>query len=332
MEALRPKAGIAASLIKALPRFRFRLTTLLVGVTAVCAALGIAMHHAQRKKGAVARLEQIGAAVFFDYQKNAHGGFDFDAPLPTSGWARSTLIDDYLQKALCVRVWDVRLTDADVSAITALGDLETLEFYRCDFSSVYCEPLARLGKLKKLIVEQCELGKTDLAPLVRLTSLVQLELNDTDFGEQGLPPLSSLASLETLWLRGASVAPGAMEAIGSLPMLQYLRIDGGALKDDDLAHVANLTSLDRLEILQAGLTERALARLGKLTSLTVLTLRDTYIRGDTGDLEHLHGLTGLRFLELRLVQSRRTDEALKRLRRALPSCQIYCQPHKVGPR
>jgi hypothetical protein len=314
-----------------LPRFRFRLATLLAIVTAVCIALGLAVHRAQQKKAAVAHLEKLGAAVFFDYQQDAQGSFDQKAPAPQPLWAQSTLIEEYLRKALCLRLWDVRLTGAEMKAITALVDLETIEFYRCDFSAVGCERLAKLKKLKKLIMDQCDLGQTGLAPLGRLTNLIQLELNDTDLGEPGLPSLSRLASLEALRLRDTSVVPGQMEAIGLPPALEDLLIDGGAVNDDDLTHVAKLTSLKRLKIRHADLSDRAFAHFDQLTSLILLSLSDMQIEGDP-DLEPLHQLTGLRMLELEIVESDKGNEALSRLRKALPNCQIFYQQRRVARR
>lgn len=52
------------------PRIRFSLLTLFIAVTAIAVWLSMIANRAYRQRAAIERLERLGAAVFFDYQRN----------------------------------------------------------------------------------------------------------------------------------------------------------------------------------------------------------------------------------------------------------------------
>ena len=122
-------------------RFRFRLITLLVVITALCVWLGVTTRQARTQQQAVARLQELGADIFFDYQQRPNGTIDKKAPPHGLSWAREWLGDEYFRTVVYVRLRDVRLTDHDLHAIWALNDLKTLQFYRVDLSAVRLEPM-----------------------------------------------------------------------------------------------------------------------------------------------------------------------------------------------
>lgn len=331
-----------------IPRPRFRLLTLLIVVTALCLWLGVVTHGVKQRKDAVERLEKLGAAVFFDYQRNAQGHFDQKLPPPVAGWARRFFGEDYFKKAICLRIWDVRLTDDDLHAIAVLHDLETLEFYRCDFSQVDCPPLAELRELKELLLDQCDLGPTSLAPVSRLTNLAKLKLTDMDVDDAKFPPLAQLASLESLVLEKVPVTgrtfgdlsrlsklktlivsdvpldDEAMKAIGSLPAPQSLKLLNTSITDAGLACLATRTSITKLQIDRAAITDEGLRKLAGLASLADLAVIQTRIEGKPAALESLHQLHKLRFLALHMAGDDTTGKAVRQLRKALPNCQVKC--------
>lgn len=339
-------------------RIRFSLLTLLVAVTGLCVWLGTIVDRAYRQKRGVERVEKLGGAAFFDFQRqsNQHAApnqgilpsFDYTAPPPGSEWARRWLGEDYFRTTVCVRLWDARLTADDLQALVGLRDLAELQFHRVDFSTVNCQPLARLTELEKLVLNECVLGETSLAPIGRLARLRHLALTDMPLDDSQIPPLSGLISLEFLRLTGTKITGSSfgdlknltkfstlfasgiplddrgMEAIGTLPAAENLRLDGTAITDHGLAHLARMTSLERLQLDRTAVTDRGLVHLAKLHSLEILTLTDTNIRGSAAALGRLHGLANLKHLLLSVVRGAETDQALARLRKALPDCAIRC--------
>lgn len=330
------------------PRIRFSLATLFIVVTAICVWLGTIADKKIKQRRGVERVEKLGGAVFFDFQRRAKKdeGFDHTAPPPGSDWARKWLGEDCCQTPVSVMLWGARLTNDDLQAIAALRDLEQLQFHRVDLSNVSCGPLATLKKLEVLVFDECELGETSLVPIARLARLRRLDLIGTPLDDRRMPPLSELVSLEFLCLTGANISGRGfgdlkrltnfslliagdtplddlgLEAIGTLPAAKYLQLEGTAITDHGLAHLAGMVSLERLRLDRTAITDRGLAHLARLRSLEVLTLRGTHVRGDAAALECLHGLAALDYLCLDAAPGEEPEQTLSRLRQAFPSCMI----------
>lgn len=333
------------------PRIRFSLATLFIVVTAICVWLGTIADQKIKQRRGVERVEKLGGAVFFDFQRRAKKdeGFDHTAPPPGSEWARKWLGEDYFQTPVCVQLWDTRLTDDDLRAIAGMRDLEQLQFHRVNLSNVSCRPLARLKKLEVLVFDECALGETSLVPIGHLARLRRLDLIGTPLDDRQMPPLSELVSLEFLCLTGGKISgrgfgdlkrltnfslliagdtpldDRGLEAIGTLPTARNLQLEGTAITDRGLAHLAGMVSLQRLRLDRTAITDRGLAHLARLRSLEVLTLRGTHVRGDAATLDFLHGLAALDYLCLDAAPDEEPEQTLSRLRRVLPNCQIDCQ-------
>ncbi len=90
--------------------------------------------------------------------------------------------------------------------------------------------------------------------------------------------------------------------------------------DAGLGHLKGLTRLQSLDLYGTKITDVGLDSLKGLTNLQSLDLSNTKVT-DAG-LEHLKGFTKLHTLYLMLA-TEVTDEAMKNLRQALPTCEIW---------
>jgi hypothetical protein len=93
---------------------------------------------------------------------------------------------------------------------------------------------------------------------------------------------------------------------------------GPHFTDAGLIHLDGLTKLEYLALDGTQFTDAGLVHLKALTKLKGLILYDTHVT-DAG-LVHLKGLTNLR--ELHLDGTQVTDEGFKKLKEALPNCEI----------
>jgi hypothetical protein len=120
-----------------------------------------------------------------------------------------------------------------------------------------------------------------------------------------------------VYLWNANVTDAALEHLEGLTQLQILYLGGGNVTDAGLKHLKGLTQLQILD-LDGYVTDAGLEDLKGLNQLQRLDLGGTDIT-DAG-LEHLKGLTQLNHLYL--IDTRVSNEGVKKLKQALPKCTI----------
>jgi hypothetical protein len=106
--------------------------------------------------------------------------------------------------------------------------------------------------------------------------------------------------------------------LNRLTELKTLSLCAAGIGDNDLMHLREMSKLERLRLSRTQISDVSLQHLAGLTRLTKLYLDDTQI-SDAG-LEHLKGLTNLAVLDLEDTQV--TSDGVKKLREALPNCEI----------
>ncbi len=192
-------------------------------------------------------------------------------------------------------VQEAPITDAGLAHLSDLP-LEELNLFRC--YSLTDEGLRCLGgfpKLRQLMLRDLPITGAALAHLGAKPSLALVRLSETGVDDAGLAHLRGLAGIVRLELRQTQVTDAGLDVVGALANLEHL----------DLA--ANR------------ITDAGVARLSGLTKLRVL---DLTLNGDVTDaaVEHLVRLQALQALHL--GQTGVSDEGVRRLARALPSCKI----------
>ncbi len=114
------------------PRFSFR--TFLVVLTLVCLWFGWLVNRSNQRRKAVAWVGQMGGAVQYDSQYDDEGNTIADAKPTTPEWLR----DFYDQ------VVDVLLTDTQVSDLTPLANLKSLDELHLYHTQVSEEQVTKL--------------------------------------------------------------------------------------------------------------------------------------------------------------------------------------------
>ena len=145
---------------------------------------------------------------------------------------------------------------------------------------------------------------------------------DLDLSRPTFPGDLRLLKLPTAALdegRGAVFSPQDQRVLDNL---RTLRLSGTRMGDAGLEHLKELDRLENLYLDGTQVTDAGLEHLRELTSLTLLDLSDTQVTGP--GLGHLKGLTGLRYLHFHHNQV--TEEGVKKLKEALPNCEIIVKP------
>lgn len=109
-----------------------------------------------------------------------------------------------------------------------------------------------------------------------------------------------------------------LKPLEELTTITELHLSSDKLTDAGLEHLKNLSHLESLGLVNGTFTDAGIEHLKDLTNLRVLYIRFATI-SDAG-LEHLHGLTKLEVLAFN--EAGVTEEGLKKLKQALPNCEI----------
>lgn len=181
----------------------------------------------------------------------------------------------------------------------------------------------------------------DLAPLAKLEDLSSLYLADKPITDAGLVHISRLNKLTFLALPG-SVTDAGLKHLAGLTNLVTLSLDGTAVTGPGLEHLDCAGSLYHLSLREAAkFTDAGMPQVAKMTQLRTLNLWGTRVTDEglahVKDLKNLEqlilpsGITdaGLVYLEGRkrlthvnLVKTRVTPSGAKKLRLALPRCDV----------
>ena len=101
---------------------------------------------------------------------------------------------------------------------------------------------------------------------------------------------------------------------------QWFRPVNTQIADAELEHLKGLTNLRELDLTNMQISDAGLLHLKGLTNLRELNHYANMHITDAG-LVHLEGLTKLKDLDLMFTQV--TDEGVKKLKEALPNCEIF---------
>jgi hypothetical protein len=128
----------------------------------------------------------------------------------------------------------------------------------------------------------------------------------------------SLANVIYVDLRRGTLTEEGMAHLDHLSQLSLLWLDHSNITDVGLTHLEGLGQLRSLSLKSTEVTDAGLTYLRRLSKLQQLWLDDTRVT-DAG-LVRLEGMKQLCWLNL--SNTKVTDEGVKKLRKALPECEI----------
>jgi hypothetical protein len=195
------------------------------------------------------------------------------------------------------------VTPETIKAIAALDNLEYLSFWG---TTVADDDIRRLTHLKKLQL---------------------IDLTFTDVTGESLQALSQLPALVSLRVEGCHVTDDELAPLADMPQLAMLYLGRTKVSDAGLKHLRGLKKLTTLQLSDCRITDEGLASLGNLPQIQHLWLSKTVRYGDDdrSDLtdacvDYLITLDTL--TDLRIGDSRISDQGLERLRKGLPNTKI----------
>ncbi|MGH7136754.1 MAG: hypothetical protein ACREHD_13510, partial [Pirellulales bacterium] len=184
-------------------------------------------------------------------------------------------------------------------------------------------------EIEAVYIPRNVLTRANCAPFAQalgnLISVYEIEVAQVPEGSgallRRLPPNSPLVYVT---LSGPGSTDETLADLGRCTRLTSASLAGAKISNDGLRHLSGLGSLRTLVLRGTPISASGVQHLTSLSGLTSLDLVDTSV-GDE-DIGHLTKLSALVALDLRAT--RVTVDAVQRLQRALPRCQIDWGPSK----
>jgi hypothetical protein len=172
---------------------------------------------------------------------------------------------------------------------------------------------------KELQLQVSEEAASDLSALAALEADDLQELNlGSQVGDAGLLNIRELIGLKRLVLEGTRISDAGLPHLRRFTNLESLTFWGAHITDAGLVHLRELTELQFLGLFYTQIKGAGLIHLSGLMKLHRLFFWGSQIN-DAG-LKNIRKLKALEWLSLQSTQI--TEDAVRDLRRALPTCQI----------
>ena len=141
-------------------RFTFSLRALLALVLVASLVMAWGVSSARKKARAIARLEELGAAISYDYEWTRSGRYVPNAHHSGVEWLRQVLGEHYADEPVEIQLWKdgpgmkpAEFTDDDAALLAPFEKLEWLVLFDCNLTDAGLDELSRLKSLERLDVE-----------------------------------------------------------------------------------------------------------------------------------------------------------------------------------
>ncbi|MBL9161307.1 MAG: hypothetical protein JNL18_01050 [Planctomycetaceae bacterium] len=195
------------------------------------------------------------------------------------------------------------LTDAGLTALQGLQQLEELDLSYTTVSGDGLRALARLPNLRRLVLDFTYLGDEDLSVIKDFPQLIDLSIRGTGVGDIGVAALSTAVNLRRLNLESTAVSDRGLRHLGQLSRLEELHLKGAEVT---LQGAAALTAALPQFSWQKALLITGLARADEQGEIVGLDLRRQLVSDD--ELRNISRFGTLRFLDV--SNSQITDQGL----------------------
>jgi hypothetical protein len=222
--------------------FQLTLRTALVVLTLACVWLGILTKRARDQRAAVARIEQLGGRIDYDweYEYVERGQARPNAVRPGWPWLHRAVGPEYFQEVFFVRLYKSRATDADLRLIGKLRGVRMLSLSSPNVSDAGLHEL-RSWRLLHLDLDNCQI---------------------TDEGIQHLRECAELKQLKSLDLSGTAVGDKTAQQLASeFPQLQHLDLSETRVTSQGIVHLAKLRNLRDLSFSNSAVDDAAVDEL-----------------------------------------------------------------------
>ena len=333
---------------------QFSLRTFLIVVTLLAMGLGYVSFRAREQRAAVARIQELGGHVQYDYQWGPN-----PKPSPPGWpWLRRLVGDEYFQEVARVNLDKTKVSDADLRLISKLRHARSLAL---NWTNVSDEGLASIRGMSELnylglwktkvtsegirrmrsprpgswvILAETSIGDEALP---NLSDCGHLVLDGTRITSQGVKELAKFKNLNALSLQHTSVDDAAVPFLIQITNLQELFVDDTKISGEGLLALrdafpkcwfnANLVDLSNLgppldSTLGRSRWKMVMDRIELLNKehwIKLLVLSNPTITDD--HLATLEGLDHVETIDLRGTSV--TDAGVQKLQKALPNLKIH---------
>jgi hypothetical protein len=224
------------------------LRTLLVLLTIAAVWLAVVANRAREQLAVVARIEQLGGTVWYDWEYEQHRSGDpsllRDAQPRGPRWLRRLIGPEYFQDVVWVVLDETAVTDGDLRRIGKLRRLQLLSLNRTCVSDAGLRELRLLTELRSLGLAETNVTGEGLQHLIRCKELQILILDGSAFGDAGVRYISQFRELHMLALGETHISSAAVEPIGNLEELQFLSLSHTAVDDAAVRALQRCASRD----------------------------------------------------------------------------------------
>jgi serine/threonine protein kinase len=191
------------------------------------------------------------------------------------------------------------------------------EFPWSDRHIRYCSKLTHLADLS---MDEADVTDNCINDLNQLSRLRHLSVKNTHLTDNGLARLKCLQNLVSFSASGQGSISQTLKKMTNSQMISDLEMDDCKLTESDMKTIATMANLQKLIISRnKDLADRGLLPITKLKRLLDLRMGNT--NATSACIGTLKNITALNRLSINLTKWSAADQ--KRLREALPQCEIY---------
>lgn len=231
---------------------QFSLRTFLILVTLLAFWLGYISYHARNQRAAVARIEQLGGRVKYDWQMGSPTSSAQHNP-PGWAWLRRLVGDEYFQDVVFVNLAETKVSNDDLRLV------------------------ARLRRTKELFLSNTEISDDGLTSICGMSELRFIGLDKTNVTNKGILALPQPRNGCSIFLSDAGVDDSALS---NLIHCRTLVLDGTPVTSQGINLLAGSSGLSTLSLKRTGVDDSAVSALVKITTLEWLDVTETRISGE----------------------------------------------------
>ena len=208
--------------------------------------------------------------------------------------------------------------DASLVAIGRLQQLQSLTLARVHATSEGLSNIGQLQNLKELSVYEVP-GFDDnvMREVGKLQQLETLNFARTSVTDKGFRAIANMKELRVISISRASITDEGMVYVSELEHQNHINVAGLSIGDRTFEAASKLKSLEFLNMGSTKLTNDGLRHAGKMKNLRTLGIPYTGVTDEgLGHLVTLQNLDGIR------LSSPVTQDGAKKLKRALPECEV----------
>lgn len=190
---------------------------------------------------------------------SAGGGIVTRGPTTAEGWSALGKLKDLRELAF----YRAAVDDRDLAFVEHLPRLQRLRLTETRFSDAGVTHLRRLNELESLEINVTpgRFRGTSLDELASLSQLRHLDVARTAVTDQGLAAIASLSNLESLNLTGDSITDVGLKHLASLTRLRWITLSGTSISDAGLRQLESLPRLESVYYDSTKITPAAITRL-----------------------------------------------------------------------